>query len=170
MASTDPMTVTMHNYLVVPELQNVTYTNITGSFSHSYNNFETVNPFCPFLQLQIIEPVCLLYLETNETLISCETPLVASEVNGNLSVKFPSHCDYMREYSFSVKALTSGFFELTAPTVLKSYNSLTLNPDFDYPMVIEIYGVDQYNLDLRPYFIHSNPECEIVSYIITSVF
>ena len=37
-------------------------------------------------------------------------------------------------------------------------------------MVIEIYGVDKYDLDLRPYFIHSNPECEIKNYIITSVF
>ena len=142
MASTDLMTVTMHNYLVIPELQNVTYVNITGSFSHSYNNFETVNPFCPFSEFEIIEAECQIYLETNNTLSFCETPLEASEVNGNISVQFPSHCDYMREYSFKVKALTSGFYELTDTTVLKSYNSLTLNPDFDYPMVIEIYAVD----------------------------
>lgn len=76
----------------------------------------------------------------------------------------------MREYSFKVKAPTIGFYELSETTVLKSYNSLTLNPDYDYPMVIEIYGVDKYDLDLRPYFIHSNPECQIQNYIITSVF
>jgi hypothetical protein len=67
-------------------------------------------------------------------------------------------------------AQTDGLSDISSLVTINSTNNISLFDKFAYPITVELEEGISYAYDLRKYFVHSNPYCQVDRFQIFQIF